>query len=168
MNHKNGGFTLLEVLVVVGIIGILAIVSYPSIMNSLETRGLENTARDIQSSMQVARFQAVKTRLGHRIRFFNTLGPWFFAIEEQALDGTWSTMHGSIPKSIPGKITLTLNLPAAKTVTFSSTGMISDFATNLNSIVLESAKLKNNRQPDQRTIIFYAGGSIRYQKSTSG
>ncbi len=113
MNHTNRGFTLIEVLIVVGIMGMLMLISYPSIMNSLETRGLENTARDIQSSMQVAKFQAVKTRINHRIRFSNTTGPWFFAIERQAPDGTWATMHGSIPKSISGKFTLTLNLPAA-------------------------------------------------------
>ena len=168
MKQANRGFTLLEALIVVGIIGMLTVISYPSIMNSLETRGLENAARDIQSSLQVARFQAVKTRIGHRIRFDNSTGPWFFSIEEQAPDGTWSTMHGSIPRSIPNKFNLTLNLPASKTVTFSSTGMISDFVTNLNSIVLRSAKLKSGQQPDQRTLIFYAGGSIRYQKSTSG
>ena len=167
MNHTKRGFTLIEVLVVVGIMGMLMVISYPSIMNSLETRGLENTARDIQSSMQVAKFQAVKTRINHRIRFSNTTGPWFFAIERQAPDGTWATMHGSIPKSISRKFTLTLNLPAAKTVTFSAMGMISDFVTTLNSIVLESAKLKSSRQPDRRSIIVYAGGSLRYLKSKS-
>jgi prepilin-type N-terminal cleavage/methylation domain-containing protein len=168
MNHTNRGFTLIEVLVVVGIMGMLMLISYPSIMNSLETRGLENTARDIQSSMQVAKFQAVKTRINHRIRFYTIAGPWFFAIERQAPDGTWDTMHGSLPKSISNKFTLTLNLPAAKTVTFSAMGMISDFVNNLNSIVLESAKLKGYHQPDRRSIIVYAGGSLRYLKSTSG
>ena len=168
MNHTNRGFTLIEVLVVVAIMGMLMLISYPSIMNSLETRGLENAARDIQSSMQVARFQAVKTRINHRIRFSNTTGPWFFAIERQAPDGTtWATMHGSIPKSISRKFTLTLNLPAAHTVTFSAMGMISDFVNNLNSIVLESAKLTGYHQPDRRSIIVYAGGSLRYLKSTS-
>ena len=168
MNHTKRGFTLIEVLVVIGIMGMLMVISYPSIMNSLETRGLENTARDIQSSMQVAKFQAVKTRIDHRIRFSNTTGPWSFVIERQAPDGTWNTMHGSIPKSISNKFTLTLNLPAAKTVTFSSMGMISDFVNNLNSIDLDSAKLKRGRQPDRRSIIVYAGGSVRYLKSTSG
>jgi prepilin-type N-terminal cleavage/methylation domain-containing protein len=168
MNYTNRGFTLIEVLIVVAITGMLILISYPSIMNSLETRGLENTARDIQSSMQVARFQAVKTRINHRIRFSNTTGPWFFAIERQSPDGTWNTMHGSIPKSISNKFTVTLNLPVTNTVTFSAMGMISDFVTTLNSIVLESAKLKGNRQPDRRSIIVYAGGSLRYLKSTSG
>jgi prepilin-type N-terminal cleavage/methylation domain-containing protein len=167
MNHTNLGFTLIEVLVVIGIMGMIMLVSYPSIMNSLETRGLENTARDIQSSMQVAKFQAVKTRINHRIRFSNTTGPWFFAIERQTPDGTWATMHGSVPKSILNNFTLTLNLPAAKTVTFTAMGMISDFDSNLNSIVLESAKLKRGRQHDQRSIIIYLGGSVRYLKSTS-
>jgi prepilin-type N-terminal cleavage/methylation domain-containing protein len=167
MKHTETGFTLLEVLIVIGIMGMLMLVSYPSIMNSLETRGLENTAMDIQSSMQVAKFQAVKTKINHRIRFSNDTGPWFFAIESQAADGTWATMRGSIPKSISNKFTLTLTLPATNTVTFSAMGMISDFDSTKNIILLESAKLKRGRQPDQRSIIVYAGGSFRYLKSTS-
>lgn len=167
MKHTGRGFTLIEVLIVIGIMGMLMLISYPSIMNSLETRGLENTVRDIQSSMQVAKFQAVKTRINHRIRFTNATGPWFFAIERQAPDGTWATMHGSIPKSISNKFTLILDLPAAKTVTFSAMGMISDFESTNNSIVLESAKLKRGRQPDRRSIIVYSGGSLRYLKSAS-
>jgi prepilin-type N-terminal cleavage/methylation domain-containing protein len=167
VNHTKRGFTLIEVLVVVGIMGMLMVISYPSIMNSLETSGLENTARDIQSSMQVAKFQAVKTRINHRIRFYTIAVPWFFAIERQASDGTWATMHGSIPKSISNKFTLTLTLPVTNTVTFSAMGMISDFDSTKNSIVLESAKLTGYHQPDRRSIIVYAGGSLRYLKSTS-
>ncbi len=59
-------------------------------------------------------------------------------------------------------------LPATQTVTFSSKGMISDFDNTKNSIVLGSAKLKRGRQPDQRSIIVYSGGSVQYVKSTSG
>ena len=51
---KTNGFTLIEILVVLAILGVLMLASYPSILNSLETRTLENTARDIRASLHRA------------------------------------------------------------------------------------------------------------------
>jgi prepilin-type N-terminal cleavage/methylation domain-containing protein len=170
MRHKKRGFTLIEVLVVIGIMGILMIGSYPSIMNTLETRGLENTARDIQSSMQTARFQAVNTKLDHRLRFDNSQGPWTFVIEREVTHGSWVRMPRFLAKTISTKLTVTLALPdvpAAKTVVFDSVGMISNFDTTKNTISLQSRKLQTLRQPDLRTIVFYNGGSVRYIKSST-
>jgi len=46
------GFTLIEVIVVVAIIGIIGVSVVPGILSSLETRDLENSARDIFSTIQ--------------------------------------------------------------------------------------------------------------------
>ncbi len=63
MKHTGRGFTLLEVLVVIGIMGILMIGAIPSVMNSLETRNLDNSARDIQTTLQQARYKSVDTKI---------------------------------------------------------------------------------------------------------
>lgn len=170
MKHTGRGFTLLEVLVVIGIMGILMLSSYPSIMNSLETRDLEGTARDIQSSMQTARFQAVTTKLNHRLRFDNSRGPWTFVIERELTSGNWVTMPRHFARTISPKLNVILDLPdvpAAKTVVFDSVGMVANFDTTKNSITLQSLKLLTHRQPDLRTIFFYNGGSVKYVKSST-
>ena len=63
------GFTLIEILVVVGIMGIFLIVSYPSILNVMAVRNLDNTTREIQTYLQQAKLQAVSTKIVHRVRF---------------------------------------------------------------------------------------------------
>ena len=80
---RERGFTLIESLLVVAIIGVLVLVSYPSIKNSMETRGLENEAREILTTLQQAKFQAVKLKLNHRVNFDNSLGYWVYFIERE-------------------------------------------------------------------------------------
>jgi prepilin-type N-terminal cleavage/methylation domain-containing protein len=168
MNHRNQGFTLIETVIVIGIMGILMLVSYPEVMNSLETRSLEGATRDIQMSLQVARFQAVNTKLNHRVRFTNETGKWFFIIEREVSSGTWAPMRRSIPTGISNRLVLTINLPASQSVTYDSYGVIRDFDQANNSIILQSPKLQRKRQPDLRTLVFYYGGSVQYIKSSSG
>jgi prepilin-type N-terminal cleavage/methylation domain-containing protein len=170
MNDQNRGFSLIEMLVVIGMMGILMVAAYPSILNTLENRGLDSTARDIQTSLQVAKFQAINTKLSHRVRFDNTTGPWIYVIEREVTSGNWVRMPRSLPKSIPGKYTVTVTLPtvpATNTVVFDSVGLVSNFDTAKKTISLQSLKLKRFGQPDLRTIVFYYGGTIQYIKSST-
>ncbi len=170
MNHSKKGFSLLELLVVLGVMGILMFASYPSIMNALASRDLENAGRDIQSLMQTAKFQAVSTKLNHRLRFDNATGPWTYVIEREVTSGNWASMSRYQIRTISPQLVVTVvlpNVPAAGTVVFDSVGMVSNFDTTKNTITLQSPKLKLQAQPDLRTIVFYNGGSVKYIKSSS-
>ncbi len=59
---RKKGFSMIEIIVVLAIIGVMAAVLFPAIINSLETRFLESTAKEIVSSMMRAKFQAVKVK----------------------------------------------------------------------------------------------------------
>ena len=157
-------------LIVIGVMGILMVTAYPSILNTLENRGLESTARDIQTSLQMAKFQAINTKLSHRVRFDNATGPWTYVIEREVTAGSWARMPKSLPKVISGKYTVTVTLPsvpASNTVVFDSVGLVSNFDTTKKTISLQSLKLKRFGQPDLRTIVFYYGGTIQYIKSST-
>ena len=172
LSLSREGFTFIETVLVIGIIGMFIVVLYPSIMNSLETRDLENSARDIQSTLQRAKFQAVKTKINHRVGFENVNESWFFFIEREDNPGTWNMIQGIIKKEISFKFDITVNFPDAagtpdKAVVFSPLGFISNFDTNQNNITLKSDKLETRGQPDLRIISVYAGGSIHYIKSES-
>jgi type II secretory pathway pseudopilin PulG len=71
-NHR-AGISLIEVVVVMGIIAALAATAIPSIQEMLERRRLQGFARDFANVFQIARSQAIRTG-NHQIVFFGPLG----------------------------------------------------------------------------------------------
>ena len=59
IKHKTG-FTLIELVVVIGIFGILAIVAVPSVSSFLPGYRLNATARELRTNLQLARATAVR------------------------------------------------------------------------------------------------------------
>ncbi len=168
MPINNKGFTLIELLVAIAIIGIMVGAFYPSILNSLETRSLENEAREILMTMEQTKFRAVISKLNHRIRFDNSTGQLRYIIEREDTPGTWNEIPGVIGKTMSSKFNITVNLPTLDVVVFSPLGFVTNYDTDNNNITIQSDKLKGYNQPDQRVVRVLAGGSIQYIKSESG
>jgi prepilin-type N-terminal cleavage/methylation domain-containing protein len=168
MNTKRTkrGFTLIEIVVVLAIFGILTLGAIPSVLNSLEVRALDNTVREILSAFQQGRWQAVNTKLNHRLLFVSISGAWYYRIERENTSGTWTLAPGTMAKRIPPKFTLTLTLPAALTVTFMSTGIISGYDGSRNQVSLSSPKLAALNQPNRRILRFFPSGSFRLIEDT--
>jgi prepilin-type N-terminal cleavage/methylation domain-containing protein len=169
---RQKGYTFIEVLVVVGILGMILAALYPSIMNTMETRGIENSARSILTTLQRAKFQAVRTKVNHRVGFLDDGGVWYYFIEREDSPGNWSPMPGFLRKEIPEKLVVALNFPdvvgvPSKGVVFSPLGFVTNFDTNLNNISLQNDKLRKLGQPDLRVVAVFAGGSIHLIKTGS-
>ena len=160
------GFTLFEILASIAIIGIMALIFYPNIIGTLETRKLESSAREILTNLQRAKFQAVRTKLNHRVRFMAPGEAWFFVIEREDNPADWNTMPGFIRKSIPSQLFVNVDFPN-QAVEFSPLGLVSNFSSLQNSITLQSLKLTTYGQSDQRIVSVLAGGSIQYTKTES-
>jgi len=160
------GLSVLEILLVIAIIGALTVLFYPRVMNTQEKRELENTARDVLTTLQHAKFQAVKTKINHRVSFVTSTRGWIFTVEKQDDQSQWNEMQGFMKKTIPSKYVVTVNLPG-QAVVFSPLGFIANFSSSQNSITLQSPKLKSYDQPDLRIINVFAGGSVQYTKSQS-
>ncbi len=159
------GFTFIEVVLVVAIIGILLVMAYPNIMSSLETRGLENRAREVLTTLQQAKFQAVKFKVNFRVRFDNTPGRWIYFLERETDPDTWVEVPGFARRYIPSKYVVTINVPN-QAVEFSPLGIIINYSTTQHNISLQSTILQRQSQPSTRTINIFAGGSIQYVKSS--
>jgi type IV fimbrial biogenesis protein FimU len=159
------GFTLIEVLVAIGILGIMMAFALPSFTHTQTVRALDNEARTILMALQTAKWQAVSTKLNHRLLFVSTGGGWTYRVERESASGTWTLLPGTTSKGISSSFGVTLTLPSSLTVVFQPTGLILNYESAKNSIVLSSAKLQNLGQPGLRTIRLFAGGSFRYMKS---
>jgi prepilin-type N-terminal cleavage/methylation domain-containing protein len=155
------GFTLVEILAAVAIIGIMALIFYPNILNTLETRKIEGSAREILTTLQRAKFQAVKTKLNHRVKFEALGEGWVYYIEKEDYPNEWNIMRGFIKKSIPREFQVDVDFPS-EIVEFSPLGLVANFSSSQNSITLQSTKLATYGKPDQRVIKVMAGGSIQY------
>ena len=165
--RTENGFTLIEVLVVVAIMGMTMVLMFPSIMNSLETRDLENSTRDIQTTLQQARYRAVNEKIHYRVRFAQDAGCWPMILESEDAAGTWSRVPGFLARTISPRFVVTLNLPADHTVEFSPVGIVEGFDSTHNSVTLQSTRLKAKRQPDLRVLTIFGGGTIRYVRAAS-
>lgn len=172
---KPKGFSLIEIIVVVAIIGILSLASYPSILNVLETRSLEGTARDLLTTLETARYTAVNEKVPCRVRFFQENNEWRYLVEIQVRNIgestiSWTTARKFLKRSLPRRYNPQLQLPVDQSIVFSPLGMVANYdftSPQSHRIILQSQKLKNYGKEDLRIVNVYAGGSIAYIKAKS-
>lgn len=167
------GFTLIELLIGMAILTILAGTITPSIQNALKTRTLESEARKLFMTFQQARNLAVKTRDDHRVGFFLEGSQNWYFIERWDDTLGWAEVTDLPRRAISPDLSVIINFPDAtgiseKAVVFSPVGLTNTGDVNQNSIQLKFDILGRFGQPDLRIIQVFAGGAVKYTKTSSG
>ena len=129
---RNSGWTLLEVMIVILIIGILASLAIPNMMEAIEKRKAQDALSRLKGTLQEAQRNAIKMGKECRVSI-NTNENGYTTHSVSIADSTYAGCL-SQEVSFPG-ITVTENLPNnGETISFSYRGN----TTNIVTIIVES------------------------------
>jgi prepilin-type N-terminal cleavage/methylation domain-containing protein len=84
--QHNGGFTLIEMMIVIAIIGIAASIGVPNLMLWFDNLSVKSAARDLYSAMQEARMIAVRQNAETAI-VFDTTNSSYYICSDPGADG---------------------------------------------------------------------------------
>ncbi|MEB3121916.1 MAG: type II secretion system protein [Snowella sp.] len=126
---RNSGWTLLEVMIVILIIGILASLAIPNMMGAIEKRKAQSALFQIKGTLQEAQRNAIKMGKECKVAMNINVNPTYLTVEAgNQYIGCLSSAGLDL-----SEITVTENFPG-KTIRFSYKGN----TTNIGTIVVES------------------------------
>ncbi|NOR70087.1 MAG: prepilin-type N-terminal cleavage/methylation domain-containing protein [Methylomarinum sp.] len=127
---KNRGFTLIELMIVIAIVGIIASMAVPSFQDTLERNRLKEAAESLKSDLMFIRTEAIKKSNNITVnRSTGNNGGWCYGFDNTgfACDCTETDAANITTSSNAGYCS------AKRTVGFSNTNLISVFPVSGNS-----------------------------------
>lgn len=88
--QHNGGFTLIELMIVIAIIAVSASMAVPNLMLWFDNLSVKSAARDLYSAMQETRMIAVKQNASTAI-VFDTTNSSYYICSDPGADGNWDS-----------------------------------------------------------------------------
>ena len=143
--RKDTGFTLMELMVVIGIIGILSGIAIPSYIKWLPGHRVGSAAQDVMSSLEFARINAIKTNADVTLNF-----DW----DNERVTVVDSDANTLRTRRMPSDVDLQ-NSGLGTPVTFNGHG----FSTSAGQVIVENTKNATLR----RSINLTLGGNASIQ-----
>ncbi len=156
------GFTLVEMMIVITVIGILLVLGVPALRGVLENSKLRATSESMKYGLDLARNEAV--RLNRQMEFAYTDTGW--VVRQPTDDDSGVVIHSGTGREAGGDVTLTFTPDDARRVTFDSFGRAlatnpADDSAPISSIDVESvnAPTINGYRPMRVQVL--TGGAAR-------
>lgn len=114
--RKTGGFSLVEMIIVTGILGILMAIALPNFSQWIASERVRGAANDLYAGLMMARSEAMKRNVQVDVsRTSGSLSDW---------SGGWSVKltGGAVFQTQDASSTVTITGPSAGTVSYSYTG----------------------------------------------
>ncbi len=94
----KSGFTLMELMVVVGVAAVLAAIAVPSIISWMPNHKLKQAASDLHAGIQFAKIQAIRARADCAV-VFNAAGNSYRVCSDDGGDGDWTDGDETVIRS---------------------------------------------------------------------
>ncbi|MEO7794599.1 MAG: GspH/FimT family pseudopilin [Thermoanaerobaculia bacterium] len=102
---RQSGFTLIETLVVLAVVGILVLITVPAFLGMLNRYKLTGTSREVVSLLQAARMEAIKFNAPSQVNYDSTSNTFIAFVDldrDNALSASDRILAGNV--RIPAKV----------------------------------------------------------------
>jgi type IV fimbrial biogenesis protein FimT len=156
--RKNSGFTLIELMTVIAIIAIAAAIAIPNLIGWMPNYRLRGAARDIYSTLQLARLRAVKENASVVVNFSMLTNDYFAFVD----NGEGGGVAGNEIRDGGERLVRTMQMPPGIDISNVAFGTDTKVRYTSRGLLFNNrighVEIENSQNNKMRVIVNWTGG----------